>query len=76
MNRAIADAGWRFDNSYARLPEPLFTRTLPTAAQAPAVVLVNGPLADDLGLDRGILAQMGAGVFTGSQLPPGADPIA
>ena len=76
MNRAISDAGWRFDNSYARLPEPLFTRTLPTAARAPAVVLVNGPLADELGLDRGILAQMGAGVFTGSPLPPGADPIA
>lgn len=76
MNRAIADAGWRFDNSYTRLPEPLFTRTLPSAAEAPAVVLVNGPLADELGLDRGILAQMGAGLFTGSQLPPGADPIA
>ena len=31
MQRSITDAGWRLDNSYARLPEPLFKATLPVA---------------------------------------------
>lgn len=76
MQRDGADGGWRFDNSYARLPEPLFTRTLPTPVPAPAVVILNEPLAADLGLDVAVLHETGAAVFAGNALPPGADPIA
>ena len=76
MDRSIADAGWRFDNSYARLPERLFERTVPVPVRAPAVVLVNAPLAADLGLDPDILTAAGAGVFAGNDIPPGAEPIA
>jgi uncharacterized protein YdiU (UPF0061 family) len=72
----IEDAGWRFDNSYTRLPDPLFTPATPTAVRAPAVVIVNAPLAADLGLDPEILRETGAGVFAGNALPPGAEPIA
>ncbi len=76
MKRSIADAGWRFDNSYARLPEALFARTLPSVVRAPAIVLVNTSLASELGLDATILAEAGTAIFAGNELPPGADPIA
>jgi uncharacterized protein YdiU (UPF0061 family) len=76
MRRSITDAGWRFDNSYARLPEPLWSRTDPTAVRSPAVVLLNAPLATELGLDPETLREAGAGVVSGNELPPGAEPIA
>jgi uncharacterized protein YdiU (UPF0061 family) len=76
MQGSIADAGWRFDNSYARLPEPLLARSQPVPVRTPAIVLVNEPLAADLGLDAGILRQCGAAVCAGNELPPGAEPIA
>jgi len=72
----IAAAGWRFDNSYARLPEPLFTRTAPVPVRQPALVLFNDELAAVLGLDASILHEHGAAVFAGNELPPGAEPIA
>ena len=75
MNPTIADAGWRFDNSYLRLPEPLFAPAPPVPVPAPRLVLFNEPLAIELGLDPGILRDAAA-VFTGNELPPGAEPIA
>ena len=76
MDGSIADAGWRFDNSYARLPEPLHSRSQPVPVRAPALVILNEPLAADLGLDAAILREHGAAVCTGNELPPGAEPIA
>ena len=76
MPDSIADAGWRFDNSYARLPEPLFSAAPPVPVRSPAVVVVNEPLAAELGLDPTILRVHGAGVFAGNEIPPGAEPIA
>jgi serine/tyrosine/threonine adenylyltransferase len=76
MDSSIVAAGWRFDNSYARLPEPLFAAAPPAATRAPRLVILNEPLAVTLGLDAGILRERGAGVFAGNELPPGAEPIA
>jgi uncharacterized protein YdiU (UPF0061 family) len=76
MRGSIADAGWRFDNSYARLPAALHERATPVPVRSPAVLVFNEPLAADLGLDAGILRAAGAGVFAGNELPPGAEPIA
>jgi len=76
MEGSIADAGWRFDNSYARLPAPLFSAAPPVPVRAPSLVLLNEPLAADLGLDPAILRGHGAAVFAGNALPPGAEPIA
>ncbi|MFN9369243.1 MAG: protein adenylyltransferase SelO [Planctomycetia bacterium] len=69
-------AGWRFDNSYARLPEELFARTTPTPVPHPALVILNEPLAAGLGLDARVLWETGAALFAGNALPPGAEPIA
>jgi len=74
--KSLSAAGWRFDNSYARLPEPLFSRTTPVPVRSPALVAVNDALGADLGLDAAVLREAGAAVFAGNELPPGAEPIA
>ena len=69
------DAGWRFDNSYARLPDPLLSRETPERVRAPRLVVFNDQLAADLGLDGGQLREQ-ADLFAGNTLPVGSDPIA
>jgi len=76
MDSSIVAAGWRFDNSYARLPEPLLAAALPVPVRSPRLVILNEPLAAALGLEAGILRDHGAPVFAGNELPPGAEPIA
>jgi len=76
MHGAGGDAGWRFDNSYARLPEHLFSPALPKAVREPSVAVFNEPLAAELGLDPAILLVSAEEIFSGNVLPPGADPIA
>lgn len=75
MTRSFDEAGWRFDNTYARLPEPLHTPAVPVAVRSPAVMVLNEPLAAELGLEVEALRN-DAGVFAGTTLPPGAEPIA
>ncbi|MBE2181086.1 MAG: YdiU family protein [Chthoniobacterales bacterium] len=71
------DAGWKFDNSYARLPETLFSRVAPVPVRQPGLVLFNERLAASLGLDVGALnGPEGAGIFAGNLVPPGAEPLA
>ncbi len=66
-----------FDNSYARLPERLFTLQLPTPVQAPSVIAVNDGLARDLGIDPAVLhGPDSAAVFSGNLVPQGASPLA
>jgi uncharacterized protein YdiU (UPF0061 family) len=76
MPPASPAAGWRFDNSYGRLPERLFTRTAPVPVRAPRLVALNAPLAADLGLDPAALRSAGAAMLAGNELPPGAEPLA
>ena len=76
MHGAGEDAGWRFDNSYARLPEQLFSPALPKAVRDPSVAVFNEPLAAELGLDPVILLASAEEFFSGNVLPPGAEPIA
>lgn len=68
---------WPFDNSFARdLPEA-YLRHAPAKASEPGLVYVNHGLAAELGLDLQALDQDSlAQIFTGQQLPVGADPIA
>jgi serine/tyrosine/threonine adenylyltransferase len=69
-------AGWRFDNSYARLPDALFHRSAPVPVSRPGLAILNEKLAADLGLDAGVLRESGAEIFAGNRLPNGAEPIA
>jgi uncharacterized protein YdiU (UPF0061 family) len=77
MPTAPTDLGWRFDNSYARLPEGLFSPVGATPVKEPGVVLFNTELAEQLGLrtedmDAASIAQ----VLVGNALPAGSEPIA
>ena len=69
-------AGWRFDNSYARLPEALYARVSPVPVAQPGLAILNESLADDLGLDVDALRESGAEIFAGNRVPEGAEPIA
>ena len=75
MHDTTADAGWRFDNSYARLPAALFERSTPVPVRTPALVILNEPLAAELGLDAAALRDAAA-AFAGNAVPSGAEPIA
>jgi uncharacterized protein YdiU (UPF0061 family) len=80
MSQSLRDstalAAFSFDNSYARLPAHFFARQLPSAAEAPLLVMLNEPLAIELGLDVAALQRDGAEIFSGNALPEGADPLA
>ena len=74
---AASDARWNFENSYARLPGAFHTRVNPTAVAKPRIVFFNRPLAQSLGLDTSALSSPdAAAVFTGNEIPAGAEPVA
>ncbi len=71
------DAGWRFDNTYARLPEAFYARIDPVPVHAPELVVFNAALARTLGLNPNVLkGEEGASVFSGNTIPQGAEPLA
>src|SRR5438477_12577845 len=69
--------GWRFDNTYARLPAALFAAAAPARVRDPRVSVLNHRLAGELGLDLGALPpEAAAALFAGQDLPAGSRPIA
>jgi uncharacterized protein YdiU (UPF0061 family) len=70
-------AHFRFDNSYARLPDRFFARLPPTPVTAPKLIKLNVQLASELGLDSEWLASPeGVQVLAGNRVPEGAEPTA
>ncbi len=77
MSTTAERTGFRFDNSYARLPERMFARLPPVPVEAPRPLRINRPLAAELGLDADWLASPeGVAVLAGNAVPEGAEPIA
>ena len=69
--------GFRFNNTYAALPERFFARQDPTPVVAPRLVRVNTALAERLGLDAEALASPeSVRALAGNEVPDGATPIA
>src|SRR5258708_3228238 len=69
--------GWRFDNTYSRLPDVLFAPARPVAVREPRVSILNHRLAEELGLDlRTLSPESTAALFAGQDLPGGSRPIA
>ncbi len=68
-------SGWKFDNSYARLPTLFYEHLDPTPVREPRMVIFNHPLAESLGLNGAALAEQ-ATIFAGNELPGGAEPLA
>lgn len=77
---SVADnntVGWRFDNTYSRLPDILFAPAKPATVRAPRVSILNHRLADELGLHIGAMSpEAAAAMFAGQDLPFGSEPIA
>ncbi|MDQ0061723.1 protein adenylyltransferase SelO [Paenibacillus harenae] len=71
------DAGWNFDNSYARLPEIFYTRLNAAEVSDPEISILNEPLAAALGLNvEALRSEEGIAVFAGNGVPEGALPLA
>jgi serine/tyrosine/threonine adenylyltransferase len=69
--------GWKFDNTYARLPEVFFAPASPAKAREPRISILNNRLAEELGLDLAALSpEATSALFAGQELPAGAKPIA
>ena len=43
--------GWKFDNTYAKLPDSLLTKIKPTPVKKPETVIFNQGLSKEIGLD-------------------------
>jgi serine/tyrosine/threonine adenylyltransferase len=77
LGRREKEPMFRFDNTYARLPEKFHARVAPAKAPKPELIKWNTELARRLGVraetppDREL-----AEIFTGQKLLPGSEPIA
>lgn len=68
-----------FDNSYvSQLPDDFYVRCQPASFPEPSLLRFNRKLAEELGVDLGQLDddERVAALFSGNELPAGADPIA
>jgi serine/tyrosine/threonine adenylyltransferase len=65
-----------FQQSYSGLPSRFYARAIPTPVANPQLVVFNDRLAEDLGLEPSIIEPAAAALFSGSQLPEDASPIA
>lgn len=75
--KTMINAGWNFDNSYARLPKAFFSNINPTPVASPKLIILNQPLATSLGLNiQSLQSDNGVDVFAGNRIPEGALPIA
>ena len=69
--------GWRFDNSYSKLPKNMFSKINPTPVKAPKLIIFNHSLSKEMGLDFSKTKDDElAMIFSGNQLPKGAETIA
>ena len=77
MKSSLHEAGWNFDNSYARLPDTFFSFTDPVPVVSPGLVIVNNHLAEKLGLNpEGFKNPQGIAILSGNNIPKGAMPLA
>jgi serine/tyrosine/threonine adenylyltransferase len=68
---------WQFDNTYARDLEGFYVPWQPVAVADPRLLLLNEPLARELGLDPAHLrSRLGVAQLAGNDVPDGAAPLA
>ena len=73
----ISKIGWRFDNTYARLPEIMLSRIAPLPVKDPKLVIFNHNLSKELGLDFSVIEDnLLPSIFAGSLLPQESECIA
>lgn len=76
-NLNIDKIGWRFDNTYSRLPKIMSSQLTPIPVKDPKIIILNNNFSKELGLDFSILDdQQLASVFSGNLLPKESECIA
>jgi uncharacterized protein YdiU (UPF0061 family) len=69
--------GWCFDNTYVKLPPQFFVHQAPRTVARPRLLLLNYPLARELGLDpEWLKSKDGVNMLAGNAVVSGSDPIA
>ena len=69
--------GWRFDNTYSKLPDPFISNTSPIPVKSPELIILNDNLAKQLGLNFSLISKKElANLFSGNSLPEGSKSIA
>ena len=77
IDSEISMMGWRFDNTYSKLPESMLSRLAPIPVKAPELVILNNSLSKELGLDFSNTSNKNLALtFSGNLLPEGSDAIA
>jgi len=73
----ISKIGWRFDNTYRRLPETLLSQLPPIPVKSPKLIILNDSLSKELDLKFSNISNKHlASMFAGNFLPKGSQPIA
>ena len=68
--------GWKFDNTYSKLPNYMLSKINPTPVKNPETVIFNHDLSKDIDLDFSkIKNQDIASIFSGNKLPEGSETI-
>ena len=69
--------GWRFDNTYSKLPNDMLSKLAPVPVKKPEIIILNKVLSNNLGLDFSNTNNEDlALIFSGNKLPEGTDTIA
>ena len=77
MTSEISKIGWRFDNTYGRLPEMMLSKLPPVPVKSPKLIILNDSLSKELGLNFSTISNEHlASMFAGNLLPEGSQPIA
>ena len=77
MSKITSKIGWKFDNTYSKLPDTMLSKLSPIPVKAPQVVIINHSLSKELGLDFSNISNENlASIFSGNLLPEGSDTIA
>lgn len=77
MNKITSRIGWRFDNTYSKLPDTMLSKLAPIPVKAPKVIIINHSLSKELGLDFSNTSNENLALtFSGNLLPEGSDTIA
>ena len=73
----MKNIGFKFENTYAKLPDILATKLVPVPVKKPKLIIFNNRLAKDLGLDVNSVTEDDlTNLFSGNKLPAGSEPLA
>ena len=68
--------GWRFDNTYSKLPESFISESSPVQIKSPELIILNDSLSNELGLNfSSMLKEELSKLFSGNLLPEGSRTI-